>query len=423
MKRNYFTVISIFFLFCYVFAFTLALNAQRTLVAPLKAENIRPVKTNGDYDFYGNGPSFAANVTVRISPGGGQLLAEIICTWRETKPDNTTGRAEVSRVIYNAPPGKQIVRIVNPTQLYDNINHRFTKQGGARLRGTRNGPVQYLMVQGDGNGGDFGNEADKISCSVQFNAMVVELQDLPADIAEVSISKSLLTNQLRQRLRGTTGRLNTYGPRHNDSWFLDNDAFLSFPNTSGSGDPVIVPISGLSEIVRDARRYNFNDINLSGLNVTSDDQYLRLALNWESEGPEAIGHCVDDAGCGAGTPTLQVNDLVIGVGFRLEAAGGRIQYESNDIPTLITYNGSADCGILTDLCNAIFNGPIKNNLYNAQGRLSNQLRSATTGYLIGDLLTSGFQQYVAGVTGRQASGIYITDCISAGNSYLIRYRR
>ena len=275
------------------------------------------------------------------------------------------------------------------------------------------------MVQGDTGGLDIGNNTDDDAhVSVFFAGMVVELEPLAADVREISITKTFFANVLSGQLRGTTGRINTYGPRHGDSWFLENDSWIKFPDSIRRER---IMFSQLQEIRILPRRYYYNDINLRSVTARSNNQYLRVSVNWESDGPEVRGECVNDVGCMFGSPSVQLNDFLITIDLRPQALGGKMTYDEFDIQVNFGYNYGADCGILSALCTEVFKDPLMNAFFNTRYTLAQVLQSPDTRNEISTALTKGLLDY-AHSFGRFPGATQIIDVADRGNSYVIRCR-
>lgn len=393
--------------------------SQRTLVAPTNPARIFPKWAAGDRDFWGHGPRVTGDIRVVISEGKSQLIAFINLRLEEIGGDASAASIDETRLIYNAPAGKQIRAVITPASLASHIDFKMPKGGMNRINAPRGGPVSHLLVNGDTGGLDIGNNTEDDShVSVIFNGMVVELEPLTTGVRETIISKALFAGILSGQLRGTTGRLNTYGPRHGDSWFLEHDSWIKFPDAIRR-DKIF--FEQLQEIRILPRRYYYNDINLQSITARANNQYLRISVNWESDGPEARGECVDDAGCMFGTPTVQLNDFKITIDVRPAAAGGKLTYDVFDIQVEFGYNYSADCGILTALCTEIFKDPLMNAFFQSRFMLAQVLQADETKTQIADALTRGVLDYVHSF-GRFPEATQIVDITDSGNNLLIRCR-
>ncbi len=407
-------------LFAFLF-FTAAFTAfsQRTLVAPINPSRIFPRYAAGDRDFWGHGPHVTGDVRVVISEGKSQLIAFINLRLEETEGDHSAATIDETRLLFSAPAGKQIRAIITPASTTTHVDTKLPKGGLNRVNPPRGGPLSHLMVNGDTGGLDIGNNTEDDShVSLFFNGMVVELEPLETGIREITITKTVFANVLSSKLRGTTGRINTYGPRHGDSWFLENDSWIKFPDDIRR-DRIV--FSQLQEIRILPRRYYYNDINLQNITARANNQYLRLTVNWESEGPEARGECVDDAGCMFGTPTVQLNDFKITIDLRPIAAGGKLTYDVFDIQVDFGYNYGADCGILSSLCTEIFKDPLMHAFFNSKFMLAFVLQAEDTRNEIATALTNGVMDFVHGF-GRFPEATQIVDIRDAGASLVIRCR-
>lgn len=396
-------------------------DAQRTLVAPVNHEKIYPEWVGGDRDFWGHGPLVKGTVTVQISEGKAQIIAVINLRLEETGGEATAAEINESRLIYSAPAGKQIKQIHFPSSLTSTFNYKLPRGGINRVSSTTtsNGPVNYLNVMGDTGGLDIGNNTtDDSYVSIYFRGFVVELEPLAAGIREVTLPKNIIANLVADKLKGTTGKLNTYGPRHGDSWFKARDSWLKFPSELR---PDTMFFDQLQEIRILPRRYYYNDIRLSGIRGNANNQYVRLVISWESEGPELRGECVDDVGCMFGTPTVQLDNFNIQINVRPSVAGGTMTYDPNDIQVEFAYNFGADCGILSDLCKEIFKDPLQNALFNSRFMLARVLASDGIRAEISRALNAGILDAVKAF-GRFPEATQIVDVRDAGTSLVVRSR-
>ncbi len=393
--------------------------AQRTLVAPVNPSKIFPRWTAGDRDFWGHGPRISGDIRLQVSEGKSQIIAFINLEIKETAGDGSTARIDETRLIYSAPEGKQINAIIVPASLTSHIDYVLPKGGLNRVNVTRGGPVNFLNVNGDTGGSDIGNNTDDdCSVSITFSGMVLDLVPLDAGVREITISKTIFSNVLSTQLRGTTGRINTYGPRHDDSWFLSGDSWIKFPDAIRRDR---INFDQLIEIRILPRRYYFNDINLRGITVRPSNQYLKITVNWESDGPELRGECVNDAGCMFGTPTVQLNDLAININVRPFASGGKIGYDVFDIQIDFGYNYSADCGVLSALCTETFKDPLMNAFFKSRFQLAEVLQAEQTRSEISTALTNGVLNFVHSL-GRFPEATQIVDVRDAGNNLVVRCR-
>ena len=400
--------------------FTSSLLAQRTLIAPAKQEKIFPQWVGGDRDFWGHGPKVTGTVRVAVTEGKGQIIAFINLRLEETGGDGSAAEINETRLIYNAPAGKQIQSIITPSNLTTEFNTTLTKGGLNRMSGlSRQGPVNYLLVFGDGESKDIGNNTtDDSYVSIFFNGFVVELEALPETIKEFSLPKTLFASLVQGQLRGTKGRLNTYGPRVGDSWFKANDSWIKFPD-SLRRDTMF--FTQMQEVLISPRRYNYNDINLTNIRGDVNQEYIRLSVNWESDGPEFRGECVNDVGCMFGSPSVQLDNLSIKINVRPFASGNRLMYDPNDIQVEFGFNYSADCGILSALCTEVFKDPVTNAFFNARFMLADVLKEPATVDQISNALTNGVLAF-ARMPGRLPGATAVVEVIDRGTNMAIRCR-
>ncbi len=404
------------FLFLFI---TLVSFSQRTLVAPVNPSRIYPEWTDGDRDWWGHGPRVSGDIRVVVTEGKAQIMAFINLRLEEIGGDS---KAEINetRLIYSAPAGKQIMAIRFPNELSSHFDLKLAKGGLNRVNPTTNtGPASHLIVNGDGESKDIGNNTNDDSyVNVFFRGFVVELEPMAAGIREISVPKTMLAATIQGKLRGTEGKLNTYGERRGDSWFKQRDSWIKFPNAIRTDTMFFTQ---MQEILISPRRYNYNDINLRSITARANGQYLQLSANWESDGPEFRGECVNDVGCMFGSPTVQLNDLAIKINVRPFVAGGKLSYDQFDIHVEFGYNYSADCGVLSFLCTEVFKDPVMNAFFNASFMLSRVLAEPVTMDQISTALTDGVLQF-ARTLGRFPEASQIVDIRDAGTSLVIRCR-
>lgn len=393
--------------------------AQRTIIAPINPPRIFPRWAGGDRDFWGHGPRITGDVRIEISEGRSQLIAFINLRLEETEGDHSAATIDETRLVYSAPAGRQIRAIITPATPASHFDNVLARGGINRVNAPRGGVVSHLMVQGDTGGLDIGNNTnDDAYVSVIFSGMVIELEPVAAGTREITVPKSVFAGALSSQLRGTTGRINTYGPRHGDSWFLERDSWIQFPEAIRSDR---IYFDQLQEIRILPRRYYYNDINLRSITARSMGQYVRVLVNWESDNPEVRGECVDDAGCMFGTPTVQLDNFTINIDVRPMAAGGRLGYDIFDIQVNFAYNYGADCGILSALCTEIFKDPLMNAFFNAKFLLAEVLQAESTRNQISTALTTGVLNFVHTLGGFPGA-TQIVDVTDSGNNLIIRCR-
>ena len=409
-----------YLLFITLLLFSKVIPAQRTLIAPAKQEKIFPKWVGGDRDFWGHGPRVTGTVRVALTEGKGQIIAFINLRLEETAGDGSAAEINETRLIYNAPAGKQIRSIVAPANLTSDFNTVISKGGLNRVAPVlRTACVSHLLVNGDGESKDIGNNTtDDSYVSIFFNGFVVELEALPAGVREITLGKNILANVVQSKLRGTKGRLNTYGPRVGDSWFKANDSWIKFPDEIRRDTMFFTQ---MQEVLISPRRYNYNDINLSGIRGDVNGQYLRLNVNWESDGPEFRGECVNDVGCMFGSPSVQLDNLSIKINVRPFSDGSRLLYDPNDIQVEFGFNYSADCGILSALCTEVFKDPVTSSFFSARFLLADVLKESTTVNQISEALTNGVMDFVKSF-GRFPEATSIVEVIDRGNQIAIRCR-
>ncbi|KIC95464.1 RICIN domain-containing protein [Flavihumibacter solisilvae] len=142
-----------------------------------------PDHVKGDRDFKGNGPNVTATVRIRISNDQKHILGEFNCSFAETVGDWTTAVGNWTFSLYEAPPGKKIMKINSATfsqAAYVDNDHSIDNIGvsGGDL-------VRSFEMNGDTGGDDVGNNTDDDTyMSVHFNPVKFVLTDMPVVPAE-----------------------------------------------------------------------------------------------------------------------------------------------------------------------------------------------------------------------------------------------
>lgn len=108
-----------------------------------------------------------------------------------------------------------------------------------------------------------------------------------------TVSTALVVAQIRGALRGLRIHLNNHGPQHPDtvhdrSW-QHNDSHIEF---QGGNFPLALQEIGKKVGARHYYYYYVNDFNLSNVDVSTERNLIRIAFNFEDQGPEVKGHCL-----------------------------------------------------------------------------------------------------------------------------------
>ena len=130
-------------------------NYQTKIVTPGTRIFIPP-HTNGDKEYSGNGPKVTCWVRLSLINNNTQVQSKIYMHARETKSDWTTASGTDSHIIYTAPTGKRISRIV--TSPYDSITYTDTNHGVDTFPRGNGGPVRQFEFIGDTSGDDAGTD-------------------------------------------------------------------------------------------------------------------------------------------------------------------------------------------------------------------------------------------------------------------------
>ena len=387
---------------------------------------IYPEWVAGDRDFAGHGPNVNLRVTLTLSVDGAQLEGLIVMTAKEVGGDGTEASITQKRTLAYAPKGRKFNRIITAASSGGRYtDNNFDLDYITPFSAT--GPVKRFVVKGDTDGKDVGNSTDD-DCylNVEFNNIEVETGPLTNGVKEIEIPFNTIANQLRTSFSGTRGRINNFGPCANGTCLVQNASFIKFPNAI-MRDTIKFPID---EIYTNARHYYFNDINLRNISCQFNENYLNANINFESDGPELVGKCANDlgsfdAGCIAGTPSAQVNNLVVTLGLKLIVRSGKLTYEAMDIQPAVGSNFSVDCGILDWLCGEIFKDAYQSGIFGLAGQVRHTMDNNAFVTQVGESLTPqminainlilAFRRLPAGATA-------LVDVSKNNENLLIRYR-
>jgi hypothetical protein len=325
---------------------------------------IYPEWVAGDRDFFGHGPDVQLKVTLTLSVDGAQLDALIEMTAKEVGGDRTEARIAEKRTLAYAPRGRRFNRIITGATSggrYTDSNYGLDYINPF----SSTGPVKRFVVKGDTDGMDVGNNTeDDCFLNVEFNKIDVETVPLDGGVREIELPLSTISGQLRSTFVGTVGHINNFGPCRNGGCLLERNSFVKFPDAI-MRDTIWFP---LREIYTNARHYYFSDINLRNITCAFNGNYLNAQLNFESDGAELVGKCANDlgsfdAGCAIGTPSAQLNDLIVVLGLKLIVRNGKLTYEMMDIQPALGSHFSVDCGILDWLCGEVFKDSYQSSIY------------------------------------------------------------
>jgi len=107
-----------------------------------------------------------------------------------------------------------------------------------------------------------------------------------------SIASSLVLGLIDSTLRGLKIHLNNHGAQHPDSvhsrsW-QHNDSYIEFQGTRIG----LIQNEIANKIANRHYYYYVNDFNLHNVDVSTERGMIRLAFNFEDQGPEVKGHCL-----------------------------------------------------------------------------------------------------------------------------------
>lgn len=97
----------------------------------------------GDREFGGNGPRVDSSVTLAISGDQRSIVAKIRFHAKETKSDWSETRGSWDRVVYTAPGGKKIAKILDST--YSSVNF-LSKPAGFQLLAPSEDYLKFLQT-------------------------------------------------------------------------------------------------------------------------------------------------------------------------------------------------------------------------------------------------------------------------------------
>ena len=134
-----------------------------------------PPHTAGDKEFWGNGPSVSAGVTLYNMES--HVDAEIQMSAVETHNGDTAASGSERFTIYTAPPGKKVQFIIGatadqfPGYTDTNWEHDFFERGTG-------GPVKRYEFVGDTHGDDVEEAETGTSVKVTFNRIDLQLVEV-----------------------------------------------------------------------------------------------------------------------------------------------------------------------------------------------------------------------------------------------------
>jgi hypothetical protein len=198
---------------------TIAVIQPETPVCATKVERFQPGKityvpphVRGDREFKGHGPKVTASVALDVGPSS--IQARVSMNAKETKKDWTTASGTKNVVIYNAPPGWRIERVVGG--LASTFSYEDSDLTLDSFELGSGGPVQRFVFTGDTGGSEAGT---RTQVDVSFNELSIELVETgdcvsPDRLVEAGSRGSISDMALRrlepalgaERLRRLTGR-------------------------------------------------------------------------------------------------------------------------------------------------------------------------------------------------------------------------
>lgn len=157
------------------------------------------------------------------------------------------------------------------------------------------------------------------------------------------ILKDVILAEIRSVLGDLSIHLNNHGAKHPDSvhnrsW-QNNDSYIAF---QGRNIPLILP-EVYSKIARHHYYYYVNDFNLKNIDVSTERGMIRLAFNFEDQGPEVKGHCLIKRrknlggwsacplGSDKGAPDIHLTHPTFVALVQPSAVGGSISFGDIDI--------------------------------------------------------------------------------------------
>jgi hypothetical protein len=166
---------------------------------------------------------------------------------------------------------------------------------------------------------------------------------------------ALIRAAIEGAFRGTSLRLDNYGPRHGNSWHQANASRLALgPALGGATRTFTIP-----EARKGPFRYYVNDVNLAGLAAGFAGDRLKLNFRFEKRGTEIKGRCGGGVfdGCVAGSdstaPDVQwEGDASLDLLLRPVALDGSLSYDRATVRLNGRFQAGGACRAI-DVCNLV----------------------------------------------------------------------
>ena len=215
----------------------------------------------------------------------------------------------------------------------------------------------------------------------------------------LKVQANLAAAALNAAVQGSEMHLDNYGPRHGQSFQLDNGSFLRWGGTS-------YPFS-LPEIQYDLdcgllcpdlgqARFYVDRFDLSSIAVGWGSPSFRATLAFESGGPEVKG-LYTNAPIGGPydglMPDLNIDNASLAVALRPIAEGGRLSYRVSDVALSATIQATGPCDLpLFDVCD--FVGDYKARI---KSELQNRVRTKLSDPSVRGFAAAALDEYLTGL--------------------------
>lgn len=144
-------------------------NYATVFIAPGKRTYFPPL-VKGDRDFFGHGPRVTCTVSLAVVNDDTQIEARIYMKAEETEWGNTTAEGTDAAIIYSAPTGKMITRVVGT--LTDSITYVDDSWAEDVFERGDGSPVERYLFIGNSDGPDVGVNTRVI---VEYNQLQIEI--------------------------------------------------------------------------------------------------------------------------------------------------------------------------------------------------------------------------------------------------------
>lgn len=173
------------------------------------------------------------------------------------------------------------------------------------------------------------------------------------------IRTSIITQLIKGVFKGTKVYLHNHGSKKGDSWHQKNASYIQLSKTLGGiKQRFDIPESTINARAYGTLRYYVDNIKLSKLDVSRENNTFKLSLFFESNGTELKGYhtarFVDFGDRGA--PDIQMDNIRLDVYLTPTKDNfGRLSYDEIDVNFDAEIQAAGVCDIRgTDICNRMF---------------------------------------------------------------------